>query len=92
MTDEEYRALQEQSHMLEELRRHPGWPVLVDYVETYSKGERLRVLRGGLSHDEYQHQTGYLSGLFRVLDAPEKVSAMLTNEVNRRVEHDEPVT
>jgi hypothetical protein len=93
MTDEEYRALQEQSHLLSELAQNPGWSVLVDYIETISTRERLNLLRGNAkTFEEYKERTGYLDGLFKALAVPQTVATMLASEVERRQEHDEPLT
>lgn len=91
--DGEYRALQEQAHQLEELTRHPGWPVLVDFMETISRAAKLRVLNGKLmSVEEYKSVTGELIGIHKVLDAPSVVQGMLQGEVRQRDESGSPVT
>lgn len=91
--DAEYRALQEQAHLLNELTRHPGWPVLVDFMETVSRAAKLRVLNGKLGTvDEYKSITGELVGIHKVLDAPAVVQGMLESERDQRVEADESIT
>lgn len=91
-SDEDYRALQEQAHLLEELTRHPGWPVLVDFMEAISKAAKLRVLNGKLdSIDSYRSTTGELVGIYKVLDAPSVVRGMVEAEQQQRVERDEAI-
>ena len=93
LNDEEYRALQEQSHLLAELTRHPGWPVLVDFLEVISRGAKKRVLNGNLdSIDAYKSVTGELVGIYKAIDAPTVVASMLENEKARRIENEEPLT
>lgn len=93
MNDDEYRALQEQSHLLTELTRHPGWPVFVDFLEVISRSAKRRVLNGQLdSHDTYKAVTGELVGIHKAIDAPSVVHGMLENEQNRRRENDESLT
>lgn len=90
MNDDEYRALQEQAHLLQELTRHPGWPVLVDFLEVISRSAKKRVLNGNLdSIDAYKSVTGELVGIHKAIDAPSVVAGMLENERARRVERDE---
>lgn len=92
-TDEDYRALQEQSHLLNELTRHPGWPVLVDFMETISNSAKRRVLNGKMpTVEEYKSVTGELVGIHKVLDAPTVVAEMLEEEKAQRVEHEVPLT
>ena len=93
MDDDEYRALQEQAHLLQELTRHPGWPVLVDFLEVISRSAKKRVLNGNIdSIDAYKSVTGELVGLHKAMDAPVVVAMMLENEKERRRENDEPLT
>ena len=91
-SDEEYRALQEQAHMLDELKRHPGWDVLVDFMETISRAAKLRVLNGKLvSVEDYKSVTGELVGIHKVLDAPAVVMGMLEEEKRQRIEAEAPI-
>lgn len=91
-SDEDYRALQEQAHMLDELTRHPGWAVLVDFLEVISRAQKLRVLNGNIdSHDSYKSITGELVGIHKAIDAPKVVAKMLEDEKAQRVERDEPI-
>jgi hypothetical protein len=92
-SDDDYRALQEQAHLLNELTRHPGWPVLVDFLEVISRAAKLRVLNGKLdSIDAYKSVTGELVGIHKAIDAPSVVAGMLEEEKRQRVERDEAVT
>lgn len=90
--DDDYRALQEQAHQLNELTRHPGWAVLVDFMETISRAAKLRVLNGGIDNlDAYKSITGELVGIHKVLDAPSVVRGMVEEEKRQRVEREEPI-
>lgn len=94
LDDERYRALQEQAHLLAELEKHPGWPVLVDYAQAVvGQPLRRKLLNGGCKTlDDYQRAAGELAGIERVLAAPNTVRAMLDNEQEQRVDRDEPLT
>lgn len=93
MNDDEYRALQEQSHLLTELTRHPGWPVLVDFLMVISDSAKRRVLNGHMdSIDAYKSVTGELVGIHKAVDAPSVVAGMLENETTRRRDNDEAIT
>lgn len=93
MNDDEYRALQEQSHLLTELTRQPGWPVLVDFLEVISRSAKKRLLNGNIADfDAYKAVTGELVGIYKAIDAPSVVAGMLENETTRRRESDEPIT
>lgn len=92
-SDDDYRALQEQAHLLNELTRHPGWPVLIDFLETISRGAKKQVLNGYLdSIGAYKSVTGELVGIHKAIDAPAVVATMLEEEKRQRIEADEPVT
>ena len=80
MTEDELRELQELAHKLEELTRHPGWPVLVDYAH-FGDGmqqSRQKYLLGGLckTPEEYQKYVGWVSGSQSVLDIPKMVAGL----------------
>ena len=91
MTDAETRrALIEQAHQLNELTRHPGWAVLVDYMETRMRGEKLRILNGKCTDlDDYRKMSGLLLGVHAVLDAPKVVQEIADNARRREAERDE---
>ena len=92
--DEQYRALQEQAHLLTELEKHPGWAVFTDYVRTVLAAPIQRNLLRG-THDTldgYKFDAGTLAGIERTLAAPDTVRAMLDGERTRRLERDEPLT
>lgn len=79
--------------MLQELTRHPGWPVLVDFLETVSIGAKKQVLNGYInSIDAYKSVTGELVGIHKAIDAPSVVLGMLEEEKRQRIEADAPVT
>lgn len=80
MTDDELRELQELAHQLEELTRHPGWKVMVDYVH-FGAGmlahHQKYLLSGNCkSPEEYQRYAGWVAGSQAVLDAPANVRKM----------------
>lgn len=81
MTDDELRALVEQHHQLEELAKHPGWEVLVDYVlngPAGSLGRQRRLVNGGAdSFEDYLKQSGWLAGAHHVLEARGTVAQMV---------------
>lgn len=73
--------------MLDELTRHPGWPVLVDFMETRMAKDKLRVLNGNCQDfDAYRKLTGLFLGVHAVLDAPADVAKMVTTEKEIRGE------
>lgn len=87
MTDEDLRAMQEQAHMLEELTRHAGWPVFVDYLHTIMDADKRAVLNGFIEDQlKYKAVTGKLSGIHTALDAPVIVRKMVDDELGRRRE------
>ena len=91
--DEDYRALQERVHLLDELTRHPGWNVLVELTEQATRAMKLRVLNGGVtSIEDYKAMTGELLGAARVLDAPKAARLMLDAEQKQRVEAEASLT
>lgn len=74
------RALIEQAHQLDELAKHPGWPVLVDFMLTKMKKDKGRVLDGTVKeYSEYQKLTGYFHGVHDTLDAHETVARLAEN-------------
>ncbi len=88
MTNEEYRALVEQSHQLQQLTEHPGWAVLVDYIKTVVLAPRKdRLLNGAIdSLDEYKKQAGFCAGAEWVLNAHEVIGNQALRERERREE------
>lgn len=78
---------------MNELTRHPGWPVLVDFMETISNPAKRRVLNGQQQTiEEYKSVTGELVGIHKVLDAPAVVAGMLEEEKAQRVEREVSLT
>lgn len=87
MDDDTLRALQEQAHQLEELTKHPGWPVFVDYLHTIMESDKKAVLNG--LHDDigkYKSATGRLIGIHAALDAPLHVRKAVNGELTKRAE------
>lgn len=91
MDDDLLRALQEQAHMLEELTKHPGWLVLVDYMHTKVIEPDTKRLLNGFIDDQYayKHTVGRLSGAQAALNAPRVVREMVNAELERRAERAE---
>lgn len=93
MEDADFRALQEQSFLLAELKKHAGWPVLVDYLLTRAESNQRRVLQGTIkSYEEYKAITGELVGIDKAIHAADEVFAMVEAERERRVRDDKPLT
>ena len=82
--------MQEQAHQLEELQKHPGWEVLVDFLRI-GMAQRQRQLIGGnvTSMDEYKRLCGSLQGTQYALDAAQAVRAMVTTEAARQGQNDD---
>lgn len=87
MTDEDFRALQEQAHLVDELTSHTGWQVLVDYWHAETKNSKHAVLNGNVaSIEKYKALTGELIGVYKVLDTPIRLNGMVEGEAKRRRE------
>jgi len=88
MNDETYRALVEQSHQLQELTRHPGWPVFQDYLLTVVQAPITRSIVNGGAKDfeEYKERTGFCKGITRALNVPDEVGEQVLHERERRQE------
>lgn len=80
MTQDELRALVEQQHQLNELKKHPGWEVLEDYALHGPAGsvprQRNLVNGGARDWDDYLKETGWLAGAHHVLNAADTVAEM----------------
>ena len=73
--------------MIDQLTKHPGWPVMVDWLHTRMDPLKKQILNGGIdSHDAYLEATGYCKGIHEILDAPKKVATLVVNEQLRREE------
>jgi hypothetical protein len=88
MNDEEYRAIIEQSFQLNELTKHAGWPVLVDYMLSVKlRPVKERLLAGNIdSLDEYKKVSGFCAGAESVLNAHRVVADVVLREQERRDE------
>ena len=72
---------------MSELTRHPGWPLLVDFMHDRMRAEQLQVLAGKLvTLDDYRAKCGLLAGMQAVLDGPASLAAMVDTERARRAE------
>ena len=93
MTDEELRELQELAHQLDELTKHPGWKVLVDFAWNGDGmiGAKQRYLVGGSckTTDEYQKYAGWVAGAQAVLQAPVAVAAIRDRESEKAIAPDD---
>ena len=80
MSPDELRELQELAHQLEELTRHPGWPILVHYSNYGAGGmdaQQKRLIGGHCeSQEEYKRLAGWVAGANHVLTAPIRVRDM----------------
>lgn len=75
--------------MLEELTKHPGWPVFTDYLHTIMRGDKKAILNGFVDdHNAYKSITGKLIGIHTALDAPVVVRQMVNDELERRAERE----
>lgn len=92
MTDDEYRALQEQAHLVTEMMKHKGWDVLVDYLDLKMRGDKLKVLNNNVEDfDEYRKISGRLVGItYAIQDAPREILVLPENETRRRAEDVKP--
>ena len=74
MNDDELRQLQENAFQLEEMTKHPGWAVLVDYANFGPGGQshhqKYLLLGNCKTPDEYQKYVGWVAGCQHVLDIP----------------------
>jgi hypothetical protein len=74
LEEAELRQLIERSSLIEELTRHPGWRMYVDYLAALSLRMQDRVLKSyAKSFDEYRFETGKLAGLKTAIEAPERL-------------------
>ena len=90
MTDDEYRALQEQAHQINELTRHPGWEVFLDFLRFSPAAlakRQIQLLQGAAkTFPDYTQRVGWIEGVQFAIDAPERVQALVNNEADRRRE------
>ena len=93
MTDDEYRALQEQAHQVDELTRHPGWDVLLDYLrfgDAALAKRQIQVLQGAAkTYPDYLHRVGWIEGVQFAIDAPDRLRDVVNNETTRRSRREE---
>jgi len=84
VTPDQLRDLQELAHQLDELTRHPGWQVFVNYAQFgdgMMSAQQARVLNGSCkSPEEYQRWTGWIAGSQAVLNIPATVAAIRDRE------------
>lgn len=86
------RALIEQAHQLNELTKHPGWAILMDYANYQVMAPvKKRILNDTNIVDiaEYKRIAGFVIGVHRALDIPKEVQALADNARKRAAEHDE---
>lgn len=64
---------------------HPGWAVLVDWLNLRMKSEKLIVLNGNVDDFEaYLKKAHWLRGVTDALDGPKQIAGLLANEQERR--------
>lgn len=92
MNDDELRKWQEIDHHLSELTKHAGWGALVEYAHFYlMAGPKHRLLNGNVGDwDTYNKDTGRLTGIHDIIDAPKVVKKKVDEEIERRREISEP--
>lgn len=91
MENQAYRELIERSHQLHELRKHPGWAILVDYMETVVMKPLKHSLLNG-TYDTLEHfksASGFCSGASRVLKLADEIGEQVERERDRRAEWEE---
>ncbi len=88
MTDDELAAVIEQSYQLNDLTNHPGWPILVDFVQSVILAPQKKKLLGGTisNFEEYKRWAGFCSGAERVLEAHQVVAKVVLDEQAKREE------
>lgn len=77
MTDEELRDLIERVHQIQELQKHQGWELLLDYSRALLAHKQGRILSGKLTPDEYHEAVGWLNGANAILNAAEVLAERL---------------
>lgn len=85
--DASVRALIEDSHLLAELTRHPGWAVLTRRAEDSLAHWQTRMNTGQCpTLEDYRHCAGFLEGSRQVLAIPETVARMVERRAAEREE------
>ena len=93
MTDEEYRAAQEQAHTLAEMTRTQGWSDFVGLVQARTMDTRKTLLGGRAPDwDAYLKLTTRLLTAEELLGLPEWAAKVAENERKRRIDNNEPIT
>lgn len=87
MPEDDYRALIEQATLLDQLREHPGWPVLVDWLEERMRADKKAILNGLVKDQaDYQGRAGKCVGATWAIDAARDVQQLVANERERRAQ------
>lgn len=82
--EKDLRDLIERAYQLEELTRHPGWPLLVDLVTAATVTRQKIILSGACkSLEDYAQQTGWIKGAQAALVAPHRMQQRLDNARER---------
>ena len=72
---------------MEELTKHPGWPVLVDWLNERMKPVKLAVLNGAPKNfEDYLTKANWLKGITDAIEAPKTIVGLLDSEQVRRRE------
>lgn len=76
--EKDLRDLIERAYQLEELTRHPGWPLLVDLITAMTTTRQRLILSGACKTlEDYAQQTGWVKGAQAALDGPAMVQRKL---------------
>lgn len=80
-SEQEYSDLLHRAQTVRDLKAHPGWAILQDFVIHGPKGTAnlsKRILNG-LSKDTYQEDTGFLKGVDHVFTADDQIERLAQN-------------
>lgn len=78
---DELRDLIERNSQIQELTRHPGWPLLVDYMhDRMFKEQRSLILGNARTIEDYRNTTGWLKGVTDTLTAPDALAEQVERE------------
>lgn len=70
---------------VQDLTEHPGWPVLVDWLNLNMVPTKRAILNGSVrSHEDYLKQAYWLKGVTDAIQAPQALAKLLADEQERR--------
>jgi hypothetical protein len=77
---DELRDLIERNHQVQELTRHPGWPLFCDYLRAQLEAkQRYLILGNAKDIEDYRKIASWVAGVTDALNAPQ----MLSEQVER---------